>query len=108
MAVKIRLFRYGAKKRPLYRIVAANSSAPRDGRFLEQIGRYNPLVSKDSNQRLVLNTEKLARWVGVGAQPTEVVVRLTKDVPCMKKFSDRLFDPSKVTKTPKAEKAAEK
>ncbi len=108
MAVKIRLFRYGAKKRPMYRIVAATSSSPRDGRFLDQIGRYNPLAAKDSDQRLVLSSEKLAHWIQVGAQPTDVVLRLTKDLECMKKFSDRLFDGSKVKKSPKVDKAATK
>ncbi|WP_165044301.1 MULTISPECIES: 30S ribosomal protein S16 [unclassified Adlercreutzia] len=75
MAVKIRLARHGAKKRPYYRIVVADSRAPRDGRFIEQIGRYNPCV----NPALVeFDAEKLDKWLGNGAQPTDTVASLIK------------------------------
>jgi len=73
MAVKIRLARGGAKKRPYYRIVVADASAPRDGKFLERIGSYNPLLSKDNEKRVVLNTERAKYWLSVGAIPTDRV-----------------------------------
>jgi small subunit ribosomal protein S16 len=75
MAVAIRLARGGAKKRPFYRIVVAESNAPRDGRFLEKIGTYNPLLPKDSAERVVLDVERAKHWLGVGAQPTDRVLR---------------------------------
>lgn len=71
--VKLRLRRMGAKKRPIYRIVAAESREPRDGRFIETLGQYNPLTSPAT---VVLNTDRIARWFSVGAQPTETVARL--------------------------------
>lgn len=75
MAIKIRLARAGAKKRPFYRIVVANSTAPRDGDFIEKLGTYNPLLSKDSNERVVLKNERIAYWLSQGACPTEVVCK---------------------------------
>ena len=75
MAVKIRLARHGAKKRPYYRIVAADSRAPRDGRFIEEVGRYNPC----SHPHLVkFDMEKVDKWIANGAQPTDTVARLLK------------------------------
>lgn len=71
MAVRIRLSRGGSKKRPFYRIVAADQRAPRDGRFIEKLGTYNPLLPKDHEQRLVIDQEKVAEWIKKGAQPTE-------------------------------------
>ncbi len=76
MAVKIRLARAGAKKRPFYRIVAANANAPRDGEFLEKLGTYNPMLPREHKDRLVLNTERVQYWLGVGAQPTDRVERM--------------------------------
>ena len=76
MALKIRLARGGAKKRPYYRIVVAEASAPRDGRFVERLGSYNPMVPKDHEDRLKLDGEKIAQWMGKGAQPTDRVARL--------------------------------
>lgn len=73
MAVKIRLSRHGAKKRPYYRIVIANSRAPRDGRFIEEIGRYNPCVDPSM---IEFDKERLEHWLACGAQPTERVARL--------------------------------
>lgn len=76
MAVKIRLARAGAKKRPFYRIVVANANAPRDGEFLEKIGTYNPMLPREHAERLVLNAERAKHWLGVGAQPTDRVERM--------------------------------
>ncbi len=75
MAVKIRLARHGAKKHPYYRIVVADSRKPRDGKFIEEIGRYNPCVHPNLIQ---IDQERLAYWQGVGAQPTDTVERLIK------------------------------
>ena len=76
MALKIRLARGGAKKRPFYRIVVAEASAPRDGRYVERVGTYNPMVPKDHDQRLVLKNERITYWLGLGAQPTERVQKM--------------------------------
>lgn len=75
MAVQIRLSRGGAKKRPYYRIVVADSRSPRDGRYLEQIGTYNPLLAKDDAGRVKLDEDRARYWVGVGAQATDRVAR---------------------------------
>lgn len=75
MALKLRLARHGAKKRPYYRIVAADSRAPRDGRFIDIVGRYNPMLPKDSEDRVQLDVEKCKEWISKGAQPTERVAR---------------------------------
>ena len=75
MAVSIRLSRGGSKKRPYYRIVVADSRAPRDGNFIEKIGTYNPMLAKDDANRVVLNTDRVKHWIGVGAQPTDRVAR---------------------------------
>ena len=75
MAVKLRLARHGAKKRPYYRIVAADVRAPRDGRFIEQVGAYNPMLPKDSEDRVKLDVEKIQAWLKKGARPTERVAR---------------------------------
>ncbi len=76
MALKIRLARGGAKKRPFYRIVVAEAAAPRDGRYVERVGTYNPMVPKDHEQRVTLNAERIAHWLGQGAQPTERVHKM--------------------------------
>lgn len=75
MALAIRLARGGAKKRPYYRIVVTDSRNARDGRFIEKIGTYNPLLAKDSGERVKLDTERAAHWLGVGAQPSDRVAR---------------------------------
>jgi small subunit ribosomal protein S16 len=75
MSLKIRLTRGGAKKRPIYRIVIAESTSPRDGRFIERVGTYNPMVAKEHPERLTLNAERIKHWLSVGAQPTERVAR---------------------------------
>jgi small subunit ribosomal protein S16 len=76
MALKIRLSRGGAKKRPYYRIVVAEATAPRDGRFIEKIGTFNPLLPKEKTERLTLNQERAKHWLKVGAQPTDRVLKL--------------------------------
>ena len=75
MAVSIRLSRGGAKKRPYYRIVVSDTRSPRDGKYLEQIGTYNPLLAKDSADRVKLIEDRARYWLGVGAQPTDRVAR---------------------------------
>jgi small subunit ribosomal protein S16 len=75
MATKIRLARGGSKKRPYYRIVVADIRAPRDGRFIEKVGSYNPMLPKDSEERVQLNVERIQYWLGNGAQPTDRVHR---------------------------------
>ncbi len=75
MALKIRLARAGAKKRPYYRIVVADVRSPRDGRFIERVGSHNPLLPKDHEERVVLNEERIRHWLEVGAKPTDRVLR---------------------------------
>ena len=75
MSMKIRLARGGSKKRPHYAIVATDSRMPRDGRFLEKLGVYNPLLAKDSEDRIKMNVERIQYWIGQGAQPTDRVAR---------------------------------
>ena len=75
MALSIRLSRGGSKKRPYYRIVVADARSPRDGKFIEKIGNYNPLLAKDDEKRIVLDAERAKHWIGVGAQPTDRVAR---------------------------------
>ena len=75
MAMKIRLARGGSKKRPFYRIVAADSRMPRDGRFIEKLGTYNPLLPKDSEERVKMDMERVQHWLDKGAQPTDRVSR---------------------------------
>jgi small subunit ribosomal protein S16 len=75
MATKIRLSRGGAKKRPFYRIVVADSRSPRDGRFIERVGTYNPMVAKDHPERIVLKEDRIKHWLSNGALPTNRVAR---------------------------------
>ena len=75
MSLKIRLARGGAKKRPFYSIVVADSRSPRDGRFIEKLGTFNPLLPKDSDQRVVLDLDKAKDWLAKGALPTDRVAR---------------------------------
>ena len=75
MAVAIRLARGGSKKRPYYRIVVADSRNSRDGRFIEKIGTYNPLLAKDSPERVKIDAERVSHWLSVGAQPSDRVAR---------------------------------
>jgi small subunit ribosomal protein S16 len=75
MALSIRLSRGGSKKRPYYRIVVADARSPRDGKFIEKIGNYNPLLAKDDEKRIVLDAERAKYWLSNGAQPTDRVAR---------------------------------
>ena len=93
MALKIRLSRGGSKKRPFYRIVVAEAAAPRDGRYVERVGHYNPMVAKDNDQRLVVNGERITHWLGLGAKPTERVQKLLASV--------ELMEPVKMREQPK-------
>jgi len=76
MSVSLRLSRGGSKKRPYYKIIAAHSRSPRDGKFLEQVGTYNPLLAKDDENRVRLVEDRVRYWLGVGAQPTDRVARM--------------------------------
>ena len=76
MSMKIRLARGGSKKRPFYRIVAADSRMPRDGRFIEKLGTYNPLLPKDSEDRVKMDMDRIKHWLGHGAQPTDRIARM--------------------------------
>jgi small subunit ribosomal protein S16 len=76
MSVSLRLSRGGSKKRPYYKVVVANSRAPRDGKYLEQVGTYNPLLAKDDENRVRLVEDRVKYWLGVGAQPTDRVARM--------------------------------
>ncbi len=76
MSVSIRLSRGGSKKRPYYRVVVSNSRSPRDGKYLEQLGTYNPLLAKDDENRVRLVEDRVRYWLGVGAQPTDRVARM--------------------------------
>ncbi|MDD9877289.1 MAG: 30S ribosomal protein S16, partial [Magnetovibrio sp.] len=75
MALKIRLSRGGAKKRPYYRVVVADSRKPRDGRFIERVGSYNPMVPKDHPERFTIDEDRVKHWLGVGATPTNRVAQ---------------------------------
>ncbi|MAK59604.1 MAG: 30S ribosomal protein S16 [Ponticaulis sp.] len=80
MALKIRLARGGSKKRPFYRVVVADSRAPRDGRYIEKIGTYDPRLAKDSENRVQIDAEKAADWVKKGAKPTDRVARFLSQI----------------------------
>lgn len=85
MSLKLRLSRGGAKKRPFYRIVVADARAPRDGRFIEKIGTFDPLKKAEDTTRLVLDVEKAKEWIAKGAQPTDRVIRLLDSLGVMKR-----------------------
>jgi len=105
MPLKIRLSRGGNKKRPHYRIVLADSRAPRDGRFIERLGTYNPLLAKDNDQRVVLNEERIKHWLKNGAQSTD---RVTKFLSELKIIEDIKRDnPNKAKPKAKAQERAQ-
>lgn len=79
MALKIRLARGGSKKRPYYQIVVADARSPRDGRFLEKVGAWNPMLAKDNEKRVELNVERIKHWIDNGAQPTDRVLRFLSE-----------------------------
>ena len=85
MSLKIRLARAGTKKRPVYHIVVADSRSPRDGRFIERLGFFNPLLPKEKTERMKLDLEKVKAWMAKGAQPTDRVSRFLDDAGIMKR-----------------------
>ena len=85
MSLKIRMSRGGAKKRPFFRIVVADSRMPRDGRYIERVGTYDPLLPKDSNERVTLNEDRIKHWLGVGARPSDRVNRFLDAAGIMKR-----------------------
>lgn len=105
MAVKIRLARAGAKKRPFYRIVAADERAPRDGRFIEKLGTYNPLLPSDSAERVTLDIERIQHWLAHGAQPTDRVLRFLDAAGVLKR--EPRLNPEKAKPGKKADERAE-
>jgi small subunit ribosomal protein S16 len=109
MAMKIRLARGGSKKRPFYAIVAADSRMPRDGRFIEKLGTYNPLLAKDSEDRIRMDVERVKHWLAQGAQPTDRVVRFLEAAGLLEKKARNnpvKAEPGKKAKDRAAEKAA--
>ncbi len=115
MPLKIRLARGGAKKRPFYRIVIAEATAPRDGRFIERVGSWNPILPKDHADRVVLDEARVKHWLSVGAQPTDRVLRFLDEKGLAKRparSNPKKAEPGKKTverveaKRKKAEEAA--
>ena len=113
MAMKIRLARGGSKKRPFYRIVAADSRMPRDGRFIEKLGTYNPLLPKDSEERVKIDLDRVKHWMDHGALPTDRVSRMLEAagvIPKKERSNPKKGEPHAKTKArtqEKADKAAE-
>jgi small subunit ribosomal protein S16 len=105
MALKIRLARGGAKKRPFYSIVVADGRSPRDGRFIEKIGTYNPMLQKGDANRIVLKTERAQHWLKLGAQPTDRVTLFLADAGLTQK-PERRETPKKSAPKAKAQERA--
>lgn len=105
MAMKIRLARGGSKKRPFYRIVAADSRMPRDGRYIEKLGTYNPLLPKDSEERVKMDMERVQHWLSRGAQPTDRVARMLEAAGTLEKTERN--NPKKAEPGQKAQDRAE-
>ena len=105
MAMKIRLARGGSKKRPFYRVVAADSRMPRDGRYIEKLGTYNPLLPKDSEDRVKLDMDRVKHWLGEGAQPTDRVARMLEAAGAIEK--KERSNPNKGTPGKKAQERAQ-
>ena len=109
MAMKIRLARGGSKKRPFYRVVATDSRMPRDGRFIEKLGTFNPLLAKDSEERVKLDLDRIKYWLGEGAQPTDRVARMLEAAGLLEKkerANMKKGEPGKKAKDRVEEKAA--
>ncbi|MCX5579869.1 30S ribosomal protein S16 [Kaistia terrae] len=107
MSLKMRLSRGGAKKRPFYRIVVTDARSPRDGRFIEKIGSFDPMLAKEAANRVVLDLDRAKHWLSVGAQPTDRVARFLSDAGLVKR--DPRVNPEKAVPGKKAqERAAEK
>ncbi|MCH9808968.1 MAG: 30S ribosomal protein S16 [Alphaproteobacteria bacterium] len=107
MSVKIRLARGGSKKRPYYYIVAADIRSPRDGRYIERIGTYNPMLPKDSEERVKLNEERIKHWLSVGAKPTDRVARFLDAADILKREARNNPEKSKPKKKAQERAAAE-
>ena len=105
MAMKIRLARGGSKKRPFYRIVASDSRMPRDGRYIEKLGTYNPLLPKDSEERVQMDVERIQYWLGEGAKPTDRVSRFLEAAGVVEK--KERSNPMKAVPGKKAQERAE-
>ena len=106
MSVKIRLARGGAKKKPYYYIVVANHATPRDGRYIEQIGTFDPMLKKDDPNRVKLNVERAKYWIGVGAQPTDRGARFLDANGLMKRTASHNPDKMKPKKKAQERTAA--
>ncbi|AIC29340.1 MULTISPECIES: 30S ribosomal protein S16 [Rhizobium] len=107
MALKIRLARGGSKKRPYYHVVLADARSPRDGRFLENLGSWNPMLAKDDEKRVQLNAERIKHWIENGAQPTDRVLRFLDEAGVAKREAKN--NPVKAKPGKRAqERAAEK
>ena len=109
MSMKIRLARGGSKKRPFYAIVAADSRMPRDGRFIEKLGTYNPMLPKDSEERVKMNMERVKYWLSEGAQPTDRVSRMLEaagELPKKDRSNPKKGTPGKAAQARADEKAA--
>lgn len=104
MSAKIRLSRGGAKKRPYYYIVVAHATSPRDGRYIEQIGTFDPMLKKDSGDRVKLNVERAKHWLSVGAQPTDRVARFLDAAGLLKRKAQN--NPAKAKPKKKAQERA--
>ena len=101
MSLKIRLARGGSKKRPYYTVVVADARSPRDGRFIEKLGSWNPMLAKDDAARIVINGERVKHWLDHGAQPTDRVLRFLNDAGLAKR--DARVNPEKAKPGKKAE-----
>jgi small subunit ribosomal protein S16 len=104
MSLKIRMARAGTKKRPVYHIVVADSRAPRDGRYIERLGYFNPLMAKDNKDRLRLDLEKVKTWMGKGATPSDRVSRFLDEAGVMKRETRN--NPEKAKPKKKAQERA--
>lgn len=104
MSLKIRLARGGSKKRPYYHIVVADARSPRDGRFIEKLGAWNPMLGKDDANRVTINGERVQHWISNGAQPTDRVLRFLSDAGLATR--DARNNPEKAKPGKKAEERA--
>jgi small subunit ribosomal protein S16 len=104
MSLKIRLSRAGTKKRPFYKVVVADSRSPRDGRFIEKIGTYDPLLAKTDAKRVIIDADRVNHWLGVGAQPTDRVLRFLDAAGIRKR--DARNNPAKALPKKKAQERA--
>jgi len=98
--IKLRLSRHGAKNRPYYHIVAADARAPRDGKYLERVGSYNPMLPRDNKDRVILKEDRIKDWLGKGAQPTDRVARMLGEAGLISKYV--------ISETPKKSAPGEK